>query len=145
MSDNLQTADERTDDVPVVAFVCTHNACRSQMAEALARAEMPEVARFFSAGTDPNDAVDAGALAELARRGVSCEGLRPKALAQLPRHVDWLVTMGCGVACPSLPCSHREDWGLDDPMGGPAEGYTACADAIERHLDELRRTLLNRR
>ena len=126
---------------PVVAFVCTHNACRSQMAQALAERMMPGEATFLSAGTDPAPRVDAGALEELSRRGVLEEAiaaLRPKCLCELPTHVDWLVTMGCGVACPALPCTHREDWGLEDPMGGPREGYEACAKDILGHLADLR-------
>ena len=125
-----------TPDAPTVAFVCTHNACRSQMAEALARQLLPHGTKIFSAGTNPASHVDAGALAELARRGVSTNGLRPKPLSQLPR-MDWLVTMGCGVSCPSLPCAHREDWGLDDPMGGSPRAYQDCADAIVQHLRQL--------
>lgn len=128
-------------DRPVVAFVCTHNACRSQMAQALAERMMPGEATFLSAGTDPAPHVDAGALEELSRRGVPAEAiaaLRPKHLSELPPRVDWLVTMGCGVACPALPCAHREDWGLKDPMGGPREGYEACAKDILGHLAGLR-------
>lgn len=128
-------------DLPVVAFVCTHNACRSQMAQALAERMMPGEATFLSAGTDPAPRVDAGALEELSRRGVPEEtvtALRPKRLSELPTHVDWLVTMGCGVACPALPCTHREDWGLKDPMGGPKQHYEACADDILLHLADLR-------
>lgn len=127
--------------MPTVAFVCTHNACRSQMAQALAERVMPGEAAFFSAGTNPACGVDAGALEELGRRGVPRKilvELRPKRLSELPGHVDWLVTMGCGVSCPSLPCTHREDWGLADPMGGPPDGYAACADEILRRLAGLR-------
>lgn len=126
---------------PVVAFVCTHNACRSQMAQALAERMMPGEATFLSAGTDPASHVDAGALEELSRRGIPPEiivTLRPKYLSELPTRVDWLVTMGCGVACPMLPCAHREDWGLKDPTGGPNEQYTACAEDILLHLADLR-------
>ena len=128
-------------DTPVVAFVCTQNACRSQMAQVLAQTLMPGRATFLSAGTSPADRVDAGALEELSSRGVASQlidSLRPKSLAELPPRVDWLVTMGCGVACPSLPCAHREDWGLADPMGGPKGGYEACAQDILAHLAELR-------
>lgn len=128
-------------DLPVVAFVCTHNACRSQMAQTLAERMMPGEATFLSAGTDPAPRVDAGALEELSRRGVPEEtvtALRPKRLSELPTHVDWLVTMGCGVACPALPCTHREDWGLKDPTGGPKEYYAACAEDILLHLADLR-------
>jgi arsenate reductase len=108
------------------------------MAQALARSLMPGEATFLSAGTHPAEAVDPGALAELARRGVDAGDLRPKALGELPSRVDWLVTMGCGVSCPTFPCDHREDWGLDDPMGGSVAGYAACADAIVARLGFLR-------
>ncbi len=127
---------------PIVAFVCTHNACRSQMAQALARSLMPGEATFLSAGTHPAEAVDPGALAELARRGIDVSDLRPKTLDELPPRVDWLVTMGCGVSCPAFPCDHREDWGLDDPMGGPAEGYASCADSIVTRLGTLRERMI---
>lgn len=128
-------------DTPIVAFVCTHNACRSQMAQALAQTLMPGRATFLSAGTSPADRVDASTLEELSRRGVASQvidSLRPKSLAKLPPRVDWLVTMGCGVTCPTLPCAHREDWGLADPMGGPKGGYEACAQDILAHLADLR-------
>jgi len=111
------------------------------MAQALAERMMPGEATFLSAGTDPASHVDAGALEELSRRGIPPEiivTLRPKYLSELPTRVDWLVTMGCGVACPMLPCAHREDWGLEDPMGGPREGYEACAKDILGHLADLR-------
>lgn len=126
---------------PVVVFVCTHNACRSQMAQALAERMMPGEATFLSAGTDPAPRVDAGALEELSRRGVPEEtvtALRPKYVSELPARVDWLVTMGCGVAYPALACTHREDWGLKDPTGGPKEYYAACAEDILLHLADLR-------
>ena len=128
-------------DLPVVAFVCMHNACRRQMAQALAERMMPGEATFLSAGTDPAPRVDAGALEELSRRGVPEEtvtALRPKYVSELPARVDWLVTMGCGVACPALACTHREDWGLKDPTGGPKEYYAACAEDILLHLADLR-------
>ena len=98
---------------------------------------MPGEATFLSAGTHPAEAVDPGALAELASRGIDVSDLRPKTLDELPPRVDWLVTMGCGVSCPAFPCDHREDWGLDDPMGGPAEGYASCADSIVTRLGTL--------
>ncbi|NLH91727.1 MAG: arsenate reductase ArsC [Atopobium sp.] len=130
--------------VTVIAFVCTHNACRSQMAEAMARTMMPAEVEMYSAGTKPAPQVDSSALAELARRGIDARGLRPKALRELPS-VDWLITMGCGVSCPALPCRHREDWGLTDPTGGPAAAYKACADAIEHNLHDLRDKLCQER
>ena len=111
------------------------------MAQALAERMMPGEATFLSAGTDPAPCVDVGALEELSRRGVPAEAiaaLRPKHLSELPPRVDWLVTMGCGVVCPALACTHREDWGLKDPTGGPKEHYAACAEDILLRLADLR-------
>ncbi len=129
-------AQDRSRRTVKVAFICTHNACRSQMAEALARQLLPAWAEHCSAGTDPASEVDPGALTELARRGIAGQDLSPKPLSAVGV-ADWVVTMGCGVSCPALPCRHREDWGLEDPMGGPAEGYRACADAIAEKLLDL--------
>lgn len=111
------------------------------MAQALAERMMPGEATFLSAGTDPAPHVDAGALEELSRRGIPPEiivTLRPKRLSELPTRVDWLVTMDCGVACPALACTHREDWGLKDHTGGPKEHYAACAEDILLRLADLR-------
>lgn len=127
-----------------IAFICTHNACRSQMAEALAREILPAWAEPCSAGTDPAAAIDPGAAAELARRGISAEGLHPKPLSSIGT-ADIAVMMGCGVSCPALPCTHREDWGLEDPMGGAPESYEECADRIAEHLRELSRQLCQER
>ena len=65
---------------------------------------------------------------------------RPKLLAELP-DVDVVVTMGCGVACPYLPCSHREDWGLPDPTGQSDETFLAVIQAIASHIAELSQSL----
>ncbi|MCC6107897.1 MAG: ArsR family transcriptional regulator [Coriobacteriaceae bacterium] len=127
-----------------IAFICTHNACRSQMAEALAREILPAWAEPCSAGTDPAPVIDPGAAAELARRGISAKGLHPKPLSAIGK-ADIAVTMGCGVSCPALPCTHREDWELEDPMGGAPEGYEECADRIAEHLRELSRRLCQQR
>ena len=133
------TSDARR--LPVVAFICTHNACRSQLAEALARDLAAGVLKPVSAGTHPVAAVDAGALRLLESRGIATEGLRPKALSDIPA-ADYVVTMGCGVSCPTLPCKSREDWGLEDPTGKGDAAYEQCAADILAHLGQLRRKIL---
>lgn len=121
-----------------VAFVCTHNACRSQIAEALARSLAPGVLAPFSAGTDPVVAVDPTALLVLSDTyAADTAALRPKPLSELPA-VDVVVTMGCGVACPQLPAAHREDWGLPDPAGKGRQVMENVASEIRSRVLDLR-------
>lgn len=122
---------------PRVAFICTHNSCRSQIAEALARARAADVMESYSAGTHPADAVNPDALRLLREiAGVDISALRPKKLDDLPA-VEVVVTMGCGVQCPSLPCRHREDWGLSDPTGQSDDVFLNTIRTIEEKIDEL--------
>lgn len=121
-----------------VAFICTRNACRSQLAEALARTLAPDALAACSAGTDPAPEVDPLALAVLSEGyGADTARLRPKPLSELPR-VDVAVTMGCGVACPRVPAAHREDWGLADPAGAGRGAMEAAASEIARRVLDLR-------
>lgn len=121
-----------------VAFVCTHNACRSQIAEALARSLAPGVLDAHSAGTDPAGAVDPVAVQVLSKvEGVDTGVLRSKPLSELPT-VDMVVTMGCGVSCPRLPAAFREDWGLPDPSGRGREVMEETVDEIRRRVLDLR-------
>ena len=114
-------------------FVCVGNTCRSQMAEALARHMGHEAA---SAGTHPGDAVASNSLAVLQEIGVSTEGLSPKSVDDVETEGwDMIISMGCGVHCPMLPIA--EDWGLDDPVGGPIDIYRSTRDTIVNNLERL--------
>lgn len=127
---------------PVVAFVCVHNRCRSQMAQALGHLLAGDVFESVSAGTEPGERIDPEAVRLVRERwGVDMEQTqRCKPLSELPE-VDVLVTMGCGVECPALPCRRREDWGLEDPSGGPEETYLAVLARIEEQVRDLRQRL----
>ena len=127
---------------PRVAFVCVHNACRSQMAEAIARILAGDVFDSFSAGTETKPAIDPTAVRLVREQyGVDMtETQYSKTLDALPE-VDVVVTMGCNVQCPSLPCRRREDWGLDDPTGKEDSVYLAVMDTIRQQVLELRREL----
>jgi lipoate---protein ligase len=127
--------------LPKVAFVCTHNACRSQLAEALARAVASNEFEAYSAGTHPVANVDAVALHLLEKRGIDISVLQPKTLFDIPS-VDYVITMGCGVACPSLPCTYREDWNLEDPTGQSVEKYEMCIETIEGNIEKLRQRIM---
>ena len=127
---------------PRVAFVCVHNACRSQMAEAIARILAGDVFDSFSAGTETKPAIDPTAVRLVREQyGVDMtETQYSKTLDALPE-VDVVVTMGCNVQCPSLPCRRREDWGLDDPSGKEDSVYLAVMDTIRQRVLDLRREL----
>ena len=127
---------------PRVAFVCVHNACRSQMAEAIARILAGDVFDSFSAGTETKPAIDPTAVRLVREQyGVDMtETQYSKTLDALPE-VDVVVTMGCNVQCPSLPCRCREDWGLDDPTGKEDSVYLAVMETIRQRVLELRREL----
>ena len=127
---------------PRVAFVCVHNACRSQMAEAIARILAGDVFDSFSAGTETKPAIDPTAVRLVREQyGVDMtETQYSKTLDALPE-VDVVVTMGCNVQCPSLPCRRREDWGLADPTGKEDSVYLAVMDTIRQRVLELRREL----
>ena len=124
---------------PKVAFVCVHNSCRSQMAEALGKALAGEVFESYSAGTETKPQINQDAVRLMKdRHGIDMEATqRSKLLSDIPP-VDVVVTMGCNVDCPWLPCRHREDWGLDDPSGHPDEVFLSTMDAIEEKVLDLK-------
>jgi len=109
------------------------------MAEAIAVHLAGDVFESFSAGTEIKDSIDGDAKGAVKRLyGIDIdESQRPKTLAEIPP-VDIVVTMGCGVRCPSLPCSHREDWNLDDPTGKGEEVFTAVAESIHEKVLDLK-------
>ena len=91
-----------------VAFICVHNSCRSQMAEALGRKLASDVFESYSAGTETKPRINRDAVRLMKQvHGVDMEETQhSKLLSELPE-IDIVVTMGCNVQCPMLPCSHR--------------------------------------
>ena len=130
-------------DMQKVAFICVHNSCRSQIAEALGRRLASDVFESYSAGTELKDHINPVAvrlLKELYHIDMEAEGQRSKLLSDLPP-VDIVITMGCNVQCPFLPCSWREDWGLDDPSGKADEEYLKTIRSIEEKILRLKARL----
>lgn len=125
-------------DKPKVAFICLHNACRSQIAEALGRHLAGEVFTSYSAGTENKPHINRDAVRLMKQLyGIEMErNQRPKLITALPP-VDIVVTMGCHVQCPFLPCRHREDWGLDDPTGRSDDVFKAVIFAIHDKIKHL--------
>ena len=127
---------------PVVAFVCVHNSCRSQMAEALGRQLAADVFTSCSAGTETVPRINQDAV-RLTKDlyGIDMEKTQySKTLDKLPP-VDVLITMGCNVQCPALPCKRREDWGLEDPTGKGDAEFRQVIATIEQKVLALRDSL----
>ena len=125
-----------------VAFICTHNSCRSQIAEALGKRLAGDVFESYSAGTETKDRINPDAVRLMKQRyGIDMEQTQhPKLIPELPP-VNVVVTMGCGVECPYLPSERREDWGLEDPTGKSDEEFMKTIDTIERKILELKASL----
>jgi len=121
----------------VVGFICVHNSCRSQMAEGWAKKLGTDVLEAYSAGTENYPEVKPLAVQAMEDAGVDMSEHRPKLLSDIPPQLDVLITMGCNVECPFVPCKHREDWGLTDPSGGPIEDYIKTRDIIKEKIEEL--------
>ncbi|MBQ7758350.1 arsenate reductase ArsC [Anaerotignum sp.] len=126
-----------------VAFICVHNSCRSQMAEALGRALAGDVLECYSAGTETKPQINQDAVRLMKERyGINMEEKQySKLLGEIPA-VDIVITMGCNVSCPFLPCEMREDWGLDDPSGEEDAVYLEVMDKIEKNVRNLRERIL---
>ena len=122
-----------------VAFICVHNSCRSQIAEALGKHLASDVFDCYSAGTETKPEINRDAVRIMkARYGIDMEKTQySKLLEELPP-VDILVTMGCNVQCPHLPCRHREDWGLDDPTGKSDSEFEKTIEAIAENIRKLK-------
>lgn len=128
-----------------VAFICVHNSCRSQMAEALGKQFASDVFVSYSAGTQTKPEINRDAVRVMKQLyGIDMEQSQySKLIADLPS-VDVVVTMGCNVKCPNLSCKHREDWGLEDPTGKGEEAFVTTAKEIEAKVQGLKKRLLTK-
>jgi len=123
-----------------VAFVCVHNSCRSQMAEAIAKLLAADVFLAYSAGTETKPQINQDAVAainELYGYDMN-KTQKSKLISEIPP-VDIVVTMGCNVNCPYLPCKHREDWGLEDPSGKEKEAFVNTAAFNRQKVWDLKK------
>lgn len=123
---------------PKVAFICVHNSCRSQMAEALGKHFASDVFESYSAGTElrPHINQDAVRLIKEIYNIDMEETQRSKLLPDIPE-VDIVIKMGCNVVCPFLPSQHEEDWGLDDPSGKSDDEFKLIIAKIEENVKIL--------
>ena len=123
--------------VKYVVFVCTHNAGRSQMAQAFLERHAPEDVRAESAGQDPAREVWPPVVEAMREVGIDLSGRQPKKLTlEMQLHADWAITLACGARCPYVP-STVEDWDIPDPSGKPLEEVRAIRDAVEARVKDL--------
>lgn len=127
---------------PKVAFVCVHNSCRSQIAEALGKYLASDVFESYSAGTETVPKINQEAVRLMKQLyNIDMEQTQySKLLNELPA-VDIVITMGCNVNCPYLPCKYREDWGLDDPTGKDEKTFRETISIIEQKILKLKSSI----
>ncbi len=127
-----------------VAFICVHNSCRSQMAEALGKLLAADIFESYSAGTETKPMINQDAvrlIKEIYKVDMEKEQ-SSKLLKDIPE-VDIVIKMGCNVVCPYLPAKHTEDWGLDDPTGKSDEEFKIIINEIERNIKNLASRISN--
>ncbi|HEV8559605.1 MAG TPA: arsenate reductase ArsC [Actinophytocola sp.] len=130
------------DGRPIVLFLCTHNAGRSQMALGFFTHFAGDAAVAWSGGSEPENEINPAAIAAMAERDINISGEYPKPWTdEIVQAADVVITMGCGDACPVFPGRRYEDWVLEDPAGLDVEAVRPIRDEIERRvrhlLDEL--------
>ena len=117
-----------------VLFVCTHNAGRSQMAQAFFERHAPQDVRAESAGQQPADRVHPEVVEAMRELGIDLSDARPQRLTvEMQLHADWAITLACGARCPFVP-STVEDWDIPDPAGKPIEEVRAIREDVEARV-----------
>lgn len=129
---------------PKVAFICVHNSCRSQMAEAISKIFAADEFIPYSAGTETKDKINQDAVYIIKELyNVNMEETQKSKLIDTLPPIDIVITMGCNVNCPYLPSKHREDWGLDDPTGKSKNVFIETAKTIEYKVKDLANRIKN--
>lgn len=123
-----------------VAFICVHNSCRSQIAEALGKHLAGDVFESYSAGTERKPKINQDAVRIMKERygiDMEAEGQHSKLIDEIPSP-DIAISMGCNVRCPFVGRPFDDDWGLEDPTGQSDEMFHSIIDAIEAKVLELK-------
>jgi arsenate reductase len=122
-----------------VIFACVHNAGRSQMAAAFFNVMAdPDKARAVSAGTRPAEQLHPEVLETMREIGIDLADAKPRLLTDaLAQDAHWLITLGCGEACPNVPGLKREDWPLEDPKGRSVPQVERIRDEVAARVADL--------
>lgn len=125
-------------DVPVVLFLCVHNAGRSQMAAGWLDHLAGDRVKVMSGGSTPDGEVNENAIVAMKERGIDIGKQFPKPWTdEVVRAADVVITMGCGDACPLYPGKRYEDWEVDDPAGVGLDAVRAIRDDLGRRVEAL--------
>ena len=126
-----------------VAFICVHNSCRSQMAEALGKHLASDVFESYSAGTETKPEINQDAVRIMKELyGIDMEQTQySKLLTNIP-DPDITISMGCNVTCPFIGRTFDDNWGLEDPTGKSDEEFKIIIKEIEKHILQLRDELI---
>jgi protein-tyrosine-phosphatase len=137
-SSDIDSIRRTTDGLPIVLFVCVHNAGRSQMALGWFNHLAGDRAVAWSGGTEPGREINPAAVAAMAEIGIDITAEFPKQWTdEIVRAADVVITMGCGDACPLSPGKRYEDWELDDPAGLDLAEVRPIRDEIRRRVETL--------
>jgi protein-tyrosine-phosphatase len=126
------------DGKPVVLFLCTHNAGRSQMDLGFFQQHAGDAAVGWSGGSEPGTSINPSAIAAMAERGIDISDEYPKPWTdEVVRAADVVITMGCGDACPIFPGKRYEEWTVEDPAGLDLAAVRPIRDEVERRVQHL--------
>lgn len=128
-----------------VAFICVHNSCRSQIAEALGKHLAGDVLDSFSAGTETKPQINQDAvrlMKEIYGIDMEANGQRSKLISEIPE-VDMAISMGCNVGCPFIGRAFDDNWGLEDPTGKSDEEFKLVIGQIEKKILELKKSIFS--
>lgn len=126
-----------------IAFICVHNSCRSQMAEAFGRHLAGDVFESYSAGTETKPQINQDAvrlMKELYGIDMEAEGQHSKLISEIPE-VDVAISMGCNVECPFIGRTFDDDWGIEDPTGKSDDEFKTVIQEIEKKILQLKKEL----
>ncbi|MGL4951062.1 MAG: hypothetical protein ACRC4M_04505 [Mycoplasma sp.] len=123
-----------------IAFICVHNSCRSQIAEALAKVMLFDIAEIYSAGTIKQSEINKDAVRLMKQLfNIDMQLTQySKTLNDIPSDIDIVITMGCNVSCPNIKCNLTQDWGLQDPSGKDDSSFIAIIKEIISQLNNLK-------
>ena len=126
-----------------VAFICVHNSCRSQIAEALGKKYLSDICECYSAGTETKPQINQDAVRLMKDiYGIDMEKNQYSKLFEEIPETDIVISMGCNVQCPFVPGKLNLNWGLEDPSGKNDKEFLSVIKKIEENIFELKNTIL---
>lgn len=125
-----------------VAFICVHNSCRSQIAEAFGKVLAADVFESYSAGTETKPQINQDAVRLMKELyGIDMEKTQySKLISDIPEP-DIAISMGCNVGCPFIGRPFDDNWELEDPTGKSDEEFKKVIDEIRVRIMELKQRL----